>query len=83
LCFVFNMSSDCEKTMERGWSWGAYGLVIQRCNVDFDPAREPVVVTKVWAILPGLPLPFWSKEAMGAIGSKNGKFINLEPRWEK
>jgi hypothetical protein len=60
---------------------GTLTLTLKEWIVDFDPMREPVDKKKVWAILPGLPLAFWSKEALEAIGNKIGIFIKLEPNW--
>jgi hypothetical protein len=36
---------------------------------------------KVWDILPGLPLAFWTRETLEAIGDKLGSFVGLEPNW--
>jgi hypothetical protein len=30
----------------------------------------------------GLPLAFWSREALEAIGNKLGSFVKLEPNWD-
>jgi hypothetical protein len=49
--------------------------------VDFDPARESVSVLKVWEIFLGLPLAFWTREALETIGNKLGNFVGLEPNW--
>jgi hypothetical protein len=73
---------DVEKIMGQNWNWGPSGLVLQRWSVDFDPSREPTVVQKVWAILPGLPLVFWREEILASIGSKIGQFVGLELNWE-
>ena len=37
----------------------------------------------MWAILPSLPIMFWKKEFLEAIGGKIGKFIALEENWEQ
>jgi hypothetical protein len=50
--------------------------------VDFDPLKESTTVMKVWAILPRLPLTFWSREALEAIKNKIGSFVKLEPNWD-
>lgn len=40
-----------------------------------------MAIMRVWVILPGLPVVFWSREALEAIGNKIGSFIGLEPNW--
>jgi hypothetical protein len=50
--------------------------------VDFNHTREPGAVLKVWAILPRLPLVFWSSKDLEAIGKKLGVFSSLKPNWE-
>jgi len=49
--------------------------------VDFDPVREPVDLMRVWAILPGLLLLFWSREALESIDNKIGTVVGIEPNW--
>jgi hypothetical protein len=66
----------------RTWSWGPSGLTLKPWSVDFDPLKESMVVMKVWVILPGFPLDFWSREALEAIGNKLGSFVKLEPNWD-
>jgi len=36
---------------------------------------------RIWAILPGLPLLFWSREALESIGNKIGTIFGLDPNW--
>lgn len=49
--------------------------------MDFDPVREPVDLMRVWAILPGLLLLFWSREALESIDNKIGTVVGIEPNW--
>ena len=51
--------------------------------MDFDANREPQNVEKIWAILPRLPMMFWKKEILEAIGDKISKFVALEEEWEQ
>jgi hypothetical protein len=50
-------------------------------TIEFDLMKETVALIKVWAIFPGLPRAFWSREAIGAIGNKLGSFVRPEPNW--
>ena len=55
----------------------------KKWKVDFEADREPQNVQKVREILPGLPMMFWKKEILEAIGGKIGKFIVPEENWEQ
>jgi hypothetical protein len=79
--FMLKNEKDCAELLQKSWSWGPSGLFLKPWSVDFDPARESVSVMKVWAILPGLPLAFWTREALETIGNKLGAFVGLEPNW--
>jgi hypothetical protein len=79
--FILKSHKDCETLLKKNWEWGPSALTLKEWTVDFDPMRELVDKKKVWAILPELPLAFWSKEALEAIGNKIGIFIKLEPNW--
>jgi hypothetical protein len=60
---------------------GSIGLILKSWIVEFDHVREPVAHMKVWAILPRLPLAFWTREVLEVIGNKLGTFVGLEPNW--
>jgi hypothetical protein len=77
--FLCKSEVDSEKLLNNSWSWGSSGLVLKPWTVDFDPECEPVSQMKVWAIFPGLPLDFWTREALEVIGDKIGSFVGLEP----
>jgi hypothetical protein len=61
---------------------GAVENYLHRWIIYFDMACDPVLITKIGAILRGFPLPFWNKEALRAIGNKLVHFVDLEPSWE-
>jgi hypothetical protein len=82
ISFSFLSDEDCEEIHRKNWSWGPSGLSLKPWTVDFDPLKESTTVMKVWEILPGLPLTFWSREALEAIGNKIGSFVKLEPNWD-
>jgi hypothetical protein len=82
ISFSFLSAEDCDEIRKQNWSWGPSGLTLKPWTVDFDPLKESMVVMKVWAILPGFPLDFWSREALEAIGNKLGSFVKLEPNWD-
>ena len=64
------MEEEQQTLLENNWHWGHSGLILRKWSVDFDIDRESQNVQRVWAILLGLPMMFWQKEIMEAIGSK-------------
>lgn len=80
--FIFRSEEDCGSILRSNWSWGSSGLVLKKLSVDFDPEKEPMAVKRIWAIQPGLPLVFWSKDALETLGNKLGSFVGLEANWE-
>jgi hypothetical protein len=55
-CFFFKVEEDYIAILRSNWSWAPFGLVLKMWTTDFDPACKLVVVRKIWAILPSLPL---------------------------
>jgi hypothetical protein len=82
LVFLLRGEAECVMLLLKNWSWGPSGLILQHRGVDFDLARAPKAMEKVWAILPGLPLVFWSKDSLEYLGNKIGKFLALNLVWE-
>jgi hypothetical protein len=67
--------------LKRNWTWGPLRLFLKAQTLDFDTVKEPMTHMKVWAIFPGLPLAFWTREVVEVIGNKTGTFAGLEPNW--
>jgi hypothetical protein len=61
------------------WKWHPSDLVLKPWTDEFDPLKEPMEIMRVWAILLGLPIDFWSREALEVISNKIGYFIGVEP----
>ena len=82
---LFHVMTKVERQilLDNNWKWGPSGLILKNWSVDFDANREPQNVQNIWAIFPGLPIMFWKKEIMKAIGDKIGKFVALEEEWEQ
>ena len=80
--FRVKTETDRQNLLENNWKWGPSGLILKKWSVYFDANRESQNVQKIWVILPGLPMMFWQKDIMKAIGGKMGKFIALEEGWE-
>jgi hypothetical protein len=59
--FILESSDHCKELLKENWSWGPSSLSLKPWTMNFDPTREPVSLMCVWAILPGLPLAFWSR----------------------
>ena len=75
ILFHVKTEADRQTLLDKNWHWGNSGLILKKWSMDFDANRELQNVQRVWTILPGLPMMFWKKEIMEAIGSKIGKFI--------
>jgi hypothetical protein len=56
--------------------------VLKMWTPNFDLTCEPVVLRKIWAIMPSLPLAFWTRNALEEIGNKLGVLIDLELSWD-
>lgn len=73
--FLFKFSNESElcKVLEGGpWFICARPLVLQRWDPDSNFEHQRLTSLPLWVRLPLLPLRFWSKEAMAAIGSMLG-----------
>ena len=82
---LFHIKTKVERQilLNNNWKWGSLGLIIKNWSVEFDANREPQNMQKILSILPELPMMFWKKEIMEAIGDKIGKFVALEEEWEQ
>jgi hypothetical protein len=80
--FNIRYKEDMTKILNRIWGWGAYGLVIKELAISFDPTRDPMTPTKVWASLPNLLIVLWEEVVMVSIGKKLGSFVSCEPYWQ-
>ena len=49
---------DGKKLLDRSWSWGPSGLILQKWRIDFDATREPFSIQQVWVIMLRLPMTF-------------------------
>ena len=83
ILFRVKSEGDRQKLMGKSWKWGPSGQILKRWQVDFEADREPQNVQQVWAIFPGLPIIFWQKEILEAIGEKIGRFVSLKDNWEQ
>ena len=53
-------------------------LMIEIWHFCFERCTENIEFRHIWVLLPGLPLVFWNKVAMEAIGNHIGHFLHLE-----
>lgn len=68
--------------LSRNWNWGPLGLILQCWTIVFYSISKHLVVQKVWAILPSLPLNFYREEILMVIGNKPRVFIGFESQWD-
>ena len=52
--------------------------MLKRWRVAFDPSTDHFQYRHLWVIFLGLPLHFWNKGALKAIGKALGRFISLD-----
>jgi hypothetical protein len=78
----FRSLEDCERIMWTNWNWGPSSLTLSNLDIILDLGREPWSIMKVWEILPGLPLVFWTIQALKSIRNKLRVFSKLESDWE-
>ena len=83
ILFRVKTEEERQKLLNNSWQWGPFRLILKKWKVDFEANKEPQNVQQVWAILLGLPMMFWKKGILEAIGGKIGKFIALEENWEQ
>jgi hypothetical protein len=57
-------------------------LVLKEWSINFDPARDILSPKKIWAILPNIPMVFWSEGILKEIGNNISRFVGLEPGWD-
>jgi hypothetical protein len=71
-----------EIILSKEWGWGPFGLVLKEWSISFDPLRDSKTPSKIWAILPNLPLVFWNDQIFQSIGNKFSSYLSNEPGWE-
>jgi hypothetical protein len=52
--------------------------MIKRWRLAFNPESEYFHFRHLWILLPGLPLQFWNKAALEAIGNSLGTFLSID-----
>jgi len=62
--FMLKDEKYCAVLLQNSLSWGPSGLFLKPWTMDFDPARESMLILKVWAIFTDLPLALWTWEAL-------------------
>ena len=78
IVFVFLNEEHATTILNRPWRIGKGSLVLDRWNVQFDPARTRIKKRHLWALLPGLPFPLWNRDTLEGIGNSIGRFIAIE-----
>jgi hypothetical protein len=78
ICIQFLSVSDSQKMLDSTWLFGRGSIVLKRWHCEFHPDREPIKIRHLWLKLPGLPLQFWSREALEAIANTVGRFITVD-----
>jgi hypothetical protein len=61
ISFQFSYRKDMESILNEDWGWGPFGLVLKEWSISFDHLCDSITPSKIWAILPNLPLVFWNE----------------------
>jgi hypothetical protein len=78
LCFLCRTPEDASLLLSSTWVFGGSSLMLKRWRMAFNPDSDYFQFRHLWVLLPGLPLHFWTKEAIRAIGDSLGKFIAFD-----
>jgi hypothetical protein len=79
--FIVRFSTELERDniINQGpWFWGNAGLFITPWFPDFDANTMVVSTMPVWVRLHNLPLHFWHRKALTAIGNSLGKHLKID-----
>lgn len=73
---VFTNIEDKDRVFEGGpYFYGSIGLYMRPWMMNFVPERETFTSVLVWVRICSLPLDYWQKELLAAIGNKLGRFV--------
>lgn len=79
--FIARFSTELERDsiINQGpWFWGNAGLFITPWFSDFDANKTVVSTMPVWVRLHNLPLHFWHRKALTAIGNSIRKHLKID-----
>lgn len=75
----FNTEQERDNIIQQGhWFWGSAGLFLTPWFSNFDANIIKVSMIPVWVRLHGLPLHFWHKKVLVAIGNTLGKYLKMD-----
>jgi hypothetical protein len=78
LGFLCRTPEDATLLLSSSWVFGGSSLMLKRWRLAFNPDTDYFQYRHLWVLLPGLPLHFWTKEAIRAIGDTLGRFISFD-----
>jgi hypothetical protein len=76
--FLCKTPEDSAILLAQKWVLSGSSLMIKRWHLAFNPATEYFQYRHLWILLPGLPLQFWNKAALEAIGNSLGTFLSVD-----
>ncbi|XP_060202998.1 uncharacterized protein LOC132631441 [Lycium barbarum] len=72
--FRFDSVEDCEKVLDAGpYTFHNKPFVIQKWTIDFQFDPDCLTTIPLWVIFPGLPVGYWSIEALSKVASAIGR----------
>jgi hypothetical protein len=82
ICYIFKSSEDMQVILSKSWAWGPSRFVCKEWSITFDLLRDSLSPSKLWVILPNLPIIFWLEDILKEIANTIGSFVGLEHGWE-
>jgi hypothetical protein len=78
LGFLCKSPEDSAILLEQKWMLSGSSLMLKRWRLAFNPETEYFQYRHLWILLPALPLQFWNKAALEAIGNSLGSFLSVD-----
>lgn len=72
----FTKEDYTDLVLAKYWHIETTSVLLKRWSPLFDPEREQIGAGPLWVRLPGLPLQYWSEEALIKIGNALGTYLD-------
>lgn len=72
----FSKEDYIDLVLEKFWHIESAPVLLKRWSPLFNPEREQIGAGPLWVRLPGLPLQYWSEEALQQIGNALGTYLD-------
>lgn len=79
----FTKEDYIDLVLAKYWHIETAPVLLKRWIPLFDPEREHIMAGPLWVRLPGLPLQYWSEEALQKIGNALGTYLDHDQSYIK